>query len=168
MSAQNLRTEAQEQGARCMRANAWLLRSHAHRYPPEHLARRREWVASTCRSRTDQPSGAASPQLPLIQQLTDTGLAASRIEPRSVGKTYSLPCRSWRRAGQRGFPSVCHAKSLKDAREIVGAPAMTQYECSRDGPWVLTYPQVASRLPKQSLEAIVHVQLLEEDLHQRR
>ena len=45
---------------------------------------------------------------------------------------------------------------------------MTQYECRRDGPWVLTYPQGISRLPKQSLEAVVHIQLLEEDLHQRR
>ena len=42
---------------------------------------------------------------------------------------------------------------------------MAQYERSRDGPWVLAYLQVATRLPKQSLEAVVHVQLLEEDLH---
>ena len=70
--------------------------------------------------------------------------------------------------GQRGFPSVRHAKSFEDACEIVGAPAMTQYERSRDGSWVLTYPQVTSRLAKQSLEPVVHVELLEEDLHQRR
>ena len=45
---------------------------------------------------------------------------------------------------------------------------MTQYERSRDGPWVLAYLQFTLRLPEQSLEAIIHVQLLEEDLHQRR
>jgi hypothetical protein len=49
---------------------------------------------------------------------------------------------------QRGLPSVRHAKSLEDACEIVGAPAMTQYERSRDGPWVLTYLQFTWRLPE--------------------
>jgi len=38
---------------------------------------------------------------------------------------------------------------------------MTQYERSRDGPWVLAYLQFTWRLPEQSLEAIIHVQLLE-------
>ena len=71
-------------------------------------------------------------------------------------------------AGQRGFPSVRHAKSFEDACEIVGAPAMTQYERSRDGLWVLAYLQFTWRLPEQLLEAVVHVQLLEEDLHQGR
>ncbi len=42
---------------------------------------------------------------------------------------------------------------------------MTQYERSRDGLWVLPYLQFLWRLPEQSLEAVVHVQLLEEDLH---
>ena len=63
--------------------------------------------------------------------------------------------------------SVRHAESFEDACEIVGAPAMTQYERSRDGPWVLANAQFTWRLPEQSLEAVVHVQLLEEDLHQR-
>ena len=77
------------------------------------------------------------------------------IELRSAGKIYSLRCRFRRRAGQGGFPSVRHAKSFEDACEIVGAPAMAQYERSRDGPWVLMYLQFTSRLPEQSLEAIV-------------
>src|SRR4029079_13619196 len=70
--------------------------------------------------------------------------------------------------GQRGFPSCRQSNSFKDACEIVGAPAMTQYERSRDGPWVLAYLQVTCRLPEQSLQAVIHVQLLEEDFHQRR
>ena len=70
--------------------------------------------------------------------------------------------------GERGFPSVRHAKSFEDAGEIVGAPAVTQYERSRDGLWVLAYLQFSRRLPEQLFEAVVHVQLLEEDLHQGR
>ena len=42
---------------------------------------------------------------------------------------------------------------------------MTQYERSRYGAWVLAYLQFTWRFPEQSLEAVVHVQLLEEDLH---
>ena len=63
--------------------------------------------------------------------------------------------------------SVRHAESFEDACEIVGAPAMTQYERSRDRPWVMAYLQLTWRLPEQSLEAVVHVQLLEEERHQR-
>ena len=63
--------------------------------------------------------------------------------------------------GERGFPSVRHAESFEDAGEIIGAPAMTQYERSRYGPWVLAYLQFTWRLPEQPLEAVVHVQLLE-------
>ena len=44
-------------------------------------------------------------------------------------------------SGQRGFPSVRHAESFEDAGEIVGAPAVTQYERSRDGLWVLAHLQ---------------------------
>ena len=126
------------------------------------------WVVDTCRSCTDQPSWTASPKMSLIQQFTDAGTWAIRIEPRSAGKIYSLRCRFRRRASQGGFPSVRHAKSFEDACEIVGAPAMAQYERSRDGPRVLAYRQFTWRLSEQSLEAIIHVQLLEEDLHQRR
>jgi hypothetical protein len=92
----------------------------------------------------------------------------NRIELRSAGKTYSLPCRFWRRARHRGFPPVRHAKSFEDACEIVGAPTMAQYERSRDGPWVLAYLQFTWRLSEQALKAVVHIQLLEEDRHQRR
>ena len=81
----------------------------------------------------------ASPKMSLIQQFTDAGTWAIRIEPRSAGKIYSLRCRFRRRASQGGFPSVRHAKSFEDACEIVGAPAMAQYERSLDGPWVLAY-----------------------------
>lgn len=42
---------------------------------------------------------------------------------------------------------------------------MTQDERSRDSLWVLPYLQFIWRLPEQPLEAVVHVQLLEEDLH---
>ena len=40
-------------------------------------------------------------------------------------------------SGQGGFPSVRHAESFEDAGKIVGTPAVTQYERSRDGLWVL-------------------------------
>ena len=43
-------------------------------------------------------------------------------------------------SGELGFlhgRSVGQAESFEDAGEIVGAPAMTQYERSRDGLWVL-------------------------------
>ena len=73
--------------------------------------------------------------------------------------------------GQLGFPSgtsVRHAESFEDAGEIVGAPAVTQYERNRDGLWVLAHLQFAWRLPEQLLEAVIHVQLLEENLHQGR
>src|SRR5687768_16110335 len=95
--------------------------------------------------------GRVSPQLSLNQQFTVTGAWASRVEPRSAGKIYSLPCRFRRRTnmGQSGFPSVRHAKSFEDAGEIVGAPAVTQYERSRDGLWVLAYLQFSRRLPEQ-------------------
>jgi hypothetical protein len=45
---------------------------------------------------------------------------------------------------------------------------MTQYERSRDGPCVLAYVQFTWRRSEQPFEAVVHVQLLEEDLHQGR
>ena len=64
--------------------------------------------------------------------------------------------------------SVGQAESFEDAGEIVGEPAVTQYERSRDGLWVLAYLQFSRRLPEQLFEAVVHVQLLEEDLHQGR
>ena len=71
-------------------------------------------------------------------------------------------------SGQLGFPSVRHAESFEDAGKIVGTPAVTQYERSRDGLRVLAYPQFSRRLPEQLFEAVVHVQLLEENLHQGR
>jgi hypothetical protein len=42
--------------------------------------------------------------------------------------------------GQLGFPrgpSSRYAESCEDAGEIVGSPAVTQYEGTRDGLWVL-------------------------------
>ena len=39
------------------------------------------------------------------------------------------------------WTSVRHAESFEDAGEIVGAPAVTQYERNRDGLWVLAHLQ---------------------------
>ena len=62
---------------------------------------------------------------------------------------------------QRGFPSVRHAESFKDAGEIVGAPAVTQDERNRDRLRVVATPQLVWRLTEQLLDGFVHVQLLE-------
>jgi HD-like signal output (HDOD) protein len=59
-----------------------------------------------------------------------------------------------------------HAESFEDAGEIVGAPAVTQYERNRHRLRILADLQSAWRLPEQLLEAVIHVQLLEQNLRQ--
>ena len=74
-------------------------------------------------------------------------------------------------SGQRGFPprtSVRQAESFEDAGEIVGAPAVTQYERNRHRLRILAHLQSAWRLPEQLLKAVIHVQLFDENLHQGR
>jgi hypothetical protein len=67
-----------------------------------------------------------------------------------------------------GSRSIRHAESFKDEGEVVGAPAVTQDERHRDRLWVLAHPQAVWRRAEQLLEAVIDVQLLEQNFHQGR
>lgn len=60
------------------------------------------------------------------------------------------------------------AESFEDAGEIVGTPAVTQYEGNSDRLWVLAFLQSARARAEQLLEAFIHIQLLQQNLNQCR
>src|ERR1700730_5719699 len=73
---------------------------------------------------------------------------------------------SRRLRGVRG--AVRQAESFEDAGQIVGAPAVTQDEHNRHRLRILAHLQSAWRLHEQLLEAVIYVQLFDENLDQGR
>lgn len=55
-------------------------------------------------------------------------------------------------------------EALEHAGEVLGVPAVTEYQSDRECLWILTAPKVAWRSPKQFLEVVVDIQLLKDGL----